>query len=250
MNDHDALLHAIAEHPEEDTPRLMFADWLEENGDPDRADFVRNQVELGRPGLAGGELYAVVRKNRHYLSNYVRQWKDQLPRIDGVEWGDFNRGLIEEVRAADEWPVVEHASAIFAVPGIHVLRLWRLTNGRALADVPELIRLRSLRLISRGTPAAVLRAMFASPHLARLTAIDLYGSGADNAFAADLADGRFPDLAELHLGSCAIGHAGARALADSPHLNNVRAIDLWNNPINDPAARNALRKRFGKALKM
>jgi uncharacterized protein (TIGR02996 family) len=250
MNDHDALLTAIGEHPEEDTPRLMYADWLEENGDPERADFVRNQVELARPGLSGGELYAVVQKNRHYLSNFVRHWKAELPRIEGVEWGDFNRGLIEEVRAPHESPIVRHAAKIFAVPGIHVLRLWRLDNGRALAGVPELIRLRSFWIINRGTSATNLRDLFASPYLAKLTAIDLYGSLGDDALARELASGRFPDLAELRLGANAIGDAGARALAESPHLTNVRLIGLGHNPIADRSVLSALRKRFGKALKM
>src|SRR4051812_24308887 len=49
-----ALLAAIAAHPEEDTPRLAYADWLDEHaGDlPDpaaariRAEFIRVQCEI------------------------------------------------------------------------------------------------------------------------------------------------------------------------------------------------------------
>jgi uncharacterized protein (TIGR02996 family) len=33
VNDRDALFAAILAHPDEDTPRLAFADWLEERGD-------------------------------------------------------------------------------------------------------------------------------------------------------------------------------------------------------------------------
>lgn len=33
MTDHDALIAAIVASPEEDTPRLMYADWLEENAE-------------------------------------------------------------------------------------------------------------------------------------------------------------------------------------------------------------------------
>jgi uncharacterized protein (TIGR02996 family) len=249
MNDRDALLHAIGEHPEEDTPRLMYADWLEENGEPERADFVRNQVELGRPGISAAEKHPFVRKNVHYLMNWERHWREQLPKIDGIEWGDFNRGLIEEVRAATETPVVRYATAIFAVPGIHILRLWRLTDGGLLAGVPELVHLRVFRVIY-GAQANALRDLFASPHLAKLTAIDLHGSRANNVVVAELADGRFPDLADLRLSSNAIGDNGALALANSPHLTKLRHIDLYGNPINDRAARSALRKRFGTALQM
>jgi uncharacterized protein (TIGR02996 family) len=33
MSERDALLWAIGENADEDTPRLIFSDWLEENGD-------------------------------------------------------------------------------------------------------------------------------------------------------------------------------------------------------------------------
>ncbi len=45
------LLRAIALHPDEDTPRLMYADCIEETGEPSdraRAEFVRVQVELDK----------------------------------------------------------------------------------------------------------------------------------------------------------------------------------------------------------
>ena len=48
MTDGDALLAAIRVHPDEDVPRLAYADWLDENGQPERAAFIRVQVELAR----------------------------------------------------------------------------------------------------------------------------------------------------------------------------------------------------------
>ncbi|MBM3981395.1 MAG: TIGR02996 domain-containing protein [Planctomycetes bacterium] len=41
-----ALEKAIVAHPDEDTPRLAYADWLDEHGDPDRAAFIRAQCRL------------------------------------------------------------------------------------------------------------------------------------------------------------------------------------------------------------
>ncbi|MCE9562745.1 MAG: HEAT repeat domain-containing protein [Planctomycetes bacterium] len=43
MSDEAAFLAAIASAPEDDTARLVFADWLQENGDP-RAPWVRNRL--------------------------------------------------------------------------------------------------------------------------------------------------------------------------------------------------------------
>ncbi len=36
MTDNDALLRAILDSPDDDAPRLVYADWLEENGDATR----------------------------------------------------------------------------------------------------------------------------------------------------------------------------------------------------------------------
>ena len=44
MSDGEALLAAILSHPEEDAPRMIFADWLDENNQHDRAEFIRVQV--------------------------------------------------------------------------------------------------------------------------------------------------------------------------------------------------------------
>jgi len=61
MNEHDALYAAILAHPDDDGPRLVYADWLEEHGEQERAEFIRVQCELAtvppsdsRPSLATG----------------------------------------------------------------------------------------------------------------------------------------------------------------------------------------------------
>jgi uncharacterized protein (TIGR02996 family) len=49
MGDEEAFLRAIAQAPDDDAPRLVYADWLDERGDP-RADYVR--VVTRAAGLA------------------------------------------------------------------------------------------------------------------------------------------------------------------------------------------------------
>jgi uncharacterized protein (TIGR02996 family) len=48
VTDHDALLAAVIANPDEDTPRLVMADWFDEHGQNDRAEFIRVQCELAR----------------------------------------------------------------------------------------------------------------------------------------------------------------------------------------------------------
>ncbi len=44
VSDHDALLAAILAAPQDDLPRLVMADWHEERGEWERAEFIRYQV--------------------------------------------------------------------------------------------------------------------------------------------------------------------------------------------------------------
>jgi uncharacterized protein (TIGR02996 family) len=42
----ECLLAAVLDRPEDDAPRLAYADWLDEHGEPERGEFIRVQVEL------------------------------------------------------------------------------------------------------------------------------------------------------------------------------------------------------------
>jgi len=44
-SDFEPLVRSVFQNSEDDTPRLVFADWLEENDQPDRAALIRLQVE-------------------------------------------------------------------------------------------------------------------------------------------------------------------------------------------------------------
>lgn len=48
MTDGEALFAAILATPADDTVRLVLADWLQENGQPDRAEFIRVQIRMSR----------------------------------------------------------------------------------------------------------------------------------------------------------------------------------------------------------
>ncbi len=46
MDDRAALLAAVGDRPDDDTPRLVFADYLDDLGDHDYARFIRTQIDL------------------------------------------------------------------------------------------------------------------------------------------------------------------------------------------------------------
>src|SRR5687767_8924873 len=99
MSDEDALLAAIAAHPDEDTPRLMYADWLDEHGKPRRAEFVRVQIEIARlehlPRAALNLHVPLFRRNQELLDNHRTELIGApLPSAAEVE---FRRGFAWEV---------------------------------------------------------------------------------------------------------------------------------------------------------
>jgi uncharacterized protein (TIGR02996 family) len=75
MDDGQALLRAILREPAEDTPRLVYADWLDENGQHDRAEFIRVQVALSKPTLGpdgtgdSDERYRLTRRESQLLAD-------------------------------------------------------------------------------------------------------------------------------------------------------------------------------------
>ena len=48
MNMLDSFLQSIREQPDDDFPRLVMADWLDDNGEPERAAFIRLQCEIAQ----------------------------------------------------------------------------------------------------------------------------------------------------------------------------------------------------------
>src|SRR5262245_15618763 len=73
-----AFLADIVANPDDDAPRLVFADWFQDNGDSDRADFIRAHVELARPRLTGG-----TQRRRE-----LQQRATQLFQAHGKRWAE------------------------------------------------------------------------------------------------------------------------------------------------------------------
>ena len=73
MTTREGLMAAILAAPDDDLPRLVFADWLEENGEADHAEFIRVQceIETHKP-----EAVNYVRNGRYKREDAVRlDWR-------------------------------------------------------------------------------------------------------------------------------------------------------------------------------
>lgn len=124
-----ALLAAVLADPDDDLPRLAYADWLEEHDQPERAEFIRVQMELAspRPWTQGHTLChheppckrccrcpACLLRDREQALSWITNHSDYVFGADVVvnDW-TFRRGWIESVTcAATDW--LAHADVITA----------------------------------------------------------------------------------------------------------------------------------------
>jgi uncharacterized protein (TIGR02996 family) len=70
----DSFLEDIRRNPDDDTPRLIFADWLDENGDAARAEFIRLQCRLAQLAEDDPERAALERREEELLSAHEQVW--------------------------------------------------------------------------------------------------------------------------------------------------------------------------------
>src|SRR5262245_37608955 len=119
MPAHDTFLRMIIENPDDDGPRLVYADWLEEQGEAERAEFIRVQCELARLPAASPDRCRLAARQEGILEACRSEWFGAVPdhflrvhRIDGeVFWDGFCRGFLENLSCTAQ-EFVRHAAML------------------------------------------------------------------------------------------------------------------------------------------
>ena len=217
------FLEDIKRHPDDDAPRLIFADWLDEHGDP-RGELIRVQCALDRLPAGDARRDALLRRERDLLLAHAQAWLGPLA-LAGGRWS-FRRGLLCLEMDAGEGGVRR-----LAAPARSEAYRW-----------VESVRVSGLRPRS-------LAALVASPLLDGPTALDLSNTPLGPGAGATLAEApALARLTRLHLWNTLLGDEGARALAASPNLGGLTRLDMMANAEIDEPGWRALRKRYGPAL--
>ncbi|MBL8813686.1 MAG: TIGR02996 domain-containing protein [Planctomycetaceae bacterium] len=99
MNEEATFVDEIRRTPDDLTPRLIYADYLEDCGDP-RGELIRVQCELSEmaPGTPGRS--ERMNRERELLESYADLWLQPLRELGvrGLSFHSFERGLLERIR--------------------------------------------------------------------------------------------------------------------------------------------------------
>jgi uncharacterized protein (TIGR02996 family) len=224
--DERALVQAIIANPDDDLPRLVYADWLEEHGRPERAEFIRVQCWLSRAHLDRvSESLASEWRSREkvLIRDHMPSWRLQLPPHLSSILGEFRRGMIEVASincpsAAGDWGLrmLADALAVHPLRDLNVGISYNPSPARLLGW-PGLRRFRYLRLspssayVAREVAAEVIHQVLShdwddQPEWVELKRWD-FRCGLPNDWT--LAGGQLP---RLDMRSCRLQPADQRAL--------------------------------------
>jgi uncharacterized protein (TIGR02996 family) len=261
----EALMRAIVAQPEDDEVRLVYADWLEENGDAEQAAFIRASIEFHtlppdnprRVDLAAELQETSKARGSHWLAAVG------VPSAENLE-PKFRRGCVEGVECQSLEPLFDAAETLFAYFPVWELNFWwQASWGLSawtlpqLAQMPGLDRLRKMRLANYDTeiepPGRSEEAWGQFCRCPRLSGLRFLGVDACVLRDADveaLADAPpLAGLTTLTLEQNGFSMAGVWAVLRSPYLTGLRRLALGGNDVDQDAEEcrallEALERRF------
>jgi uncharacterized protein (TIGR02996 family) len=186
MNDRDALFAAILANPDEDTPRLALADWLDENGEAKHAAFIRKQIELAAAPEWDARWVGAWNGDRDSLTGRGHDlFRPKLP--DGLTYPPltaFRRGFPWHVETKGVEPFLNNADWLAERIPLQALTVrpeqarWREPMDlSALLVSPHLARLRQLNFTLARLSAVAGRQVRECPHLANVTELSFQLAG-------------------------------------------------------------------------
>ncbi len=194
MSQAEQYFRAVLDHPEDNQLRLIYADWLEECGDP-RGELIRVQVELEQTPHADLHWRALKNRETDLLNEYLADWLGPSARRVWKGFADaqyqpffagrggcrLHRGFRETARIRAK-TFLEHADEIFAALPLRELHLFLHNDTddayEELAACEHLVKIRDLILgdpryshLFDAWPSRPFETFFQSARLKNLEAI-------------------------------------------------------------------------------
>ncbi|HEY1068467.1 MAG TPA: TIGR02996 domain-containing protein, partial [Pirellulales bacterium] len=203
MDEETAFLAEIRRRYWDDAPRLIYADWLEEQGEEPRAEFIRVQCELERMAWFDPARPELALRERTLQNEHSREWA--APALElGAQRVTFSRGLIEGV---------EISGGAMLTAGVELFR-----------------RCRTVRMATVSLHNVTLARFLQSGLVAFLTELTLANNRLPDRALEQLAESRdLGRLISLNLAYNEFETRGVRALAESGTLGNLRLLNMTGN---------------------
>lgn len=242
----DALIAGICSHPDDDTPRLVYADWLDENGRAEVAELIRVQCRLEANGPHDPEyadLLACEEELGLWLPTHAPgpqlKLRGGLTINGGAEWWKSSRrGFPRTIHLSGEGRArgtfAKRAGAALEKLFSRLPTRW-LTVGEVspaqLADLlrePAMERLERLAAFSQSANEdqadEMARLIAAAPTLRNLRGL-LLGISAGESGIAALARADFPRIEDFTADSARFAAAEVRVLGSATWFRNLG--ELW-----------------------
>jgi len=122
VTERDALLAAIRARPADDTARLVFADWLDEHGEPPRAEFIRLQIEAARLAPHDPRVQEIEDRTALLIGHRRKEWEGPVRDLLPGARLEFRRGFVDSV-VTDAALFLRHADELFAAAPLSRIEL-------------------------------------------------------------------------------------------------------------------------------
>jgi len=249
VTDTDALYAAVLAAPDDDTPRLVFADYLDDTGDRAagiRARFIRNQVALARAEPLSDEYDTLYRATEPVELEYRKAWATGIDGIVIPDGNAFDRGFLGRVTCFSKRFVADGAK-LFEQHPIRAVKFVAMNSTRGaataaeLAACPHLARLHTITLAGALVDSDYVDRVAASPHAAGVRAVTLSDCAVTVKAIERAGPTWFPGLQELELWNV-VGTAGVAVLAKAKRLAALTTLrvchgaDATDVPLRGPGA--------------
>ena len=224
------LVQAVREAPEDLSLRLVIADWFQEHGDP-RGELIAAACRLAGRGLSPATRGMLTKRVDALMQAHEHTWARPVSDL-GVRW-TFRRGFVHSMHGDVQRILEGWQSVIEVEPVVHVeLRDCDADAMEQLAG-SELLRA-ILHLTIRGTIGDEgVRHLVAAPGFGTLERLNLKSTGLTDDAVERLANVAGFRPRRLTLTDNEITDDGARALVESEVLQRIECLFLARTQLGD-----------------
>ncbi|MGZ3424903.1 MAG: TIGR02996 domain-containing protein, partial [Polyangiales bacterium] len=232
-------IDAILASPDDDEVRLVYGDWLAEQGDP-LGEFIQIQCALGRALIGAGGKYAsregrklpfdsrqeLESREKELLKKHEREWL--APIRPFIRQWQFRRGFVDHV-IADVGAFLDGLEPLCRVPlasaqitgfkSAHVAKFASARSHPSLFDLD----------FSRNRVDARTAEVLGSALFSRVRVLNLWRNPLGDAGLARLSKYELAGIRTLTLSRVDATSKGVLALSEAPFWSRLRHLDLSSN---------------------